>query len=106
MISTSGSNHPLPTGALFFERDGSVRLHMSSDIDEKEEKSIMMASDFFQYALQREDWLSEFLDEKYTKSPTYLTKPRSKKKRFTKHDLRVIPGGLSSGSHLDNTDIN
>ena len=57
----SGSNHPMPAGALFFEKDGTVRLHLSSYIEEKEEESITMAADFFQYALQREDWLKNIL---------------------------------------------
>ena len=95
-MSLTGSNEPPPSGAIFFQRDGKVRLHMSSDLDEEEEKSIMLASDFFQYSLQRKDWLAEFLNEQYSTSPSYLVKPRERK--FSKLDLRVIDGGLSSGS--------
>lgn len=82
----------MPAAALFFEKDGTVRLHLSSFIEENDEKSITMAADFFQYALQREDWLKMFLDQKYEKS---------KNKTFTKHDLRLIQGGLCSGSQIN-----
>ena len=88
----SGSNHPMPAGALFFEKDGTVRLHLSSYIEEKEEESITMAADFFQYALQREDWLKIYLGQQYDKN---------KKKPFGKQDLRLIHGGLYSGSQIN-----
>ncbi len=91
-IMSTGSNHPMPAGALFFERDGSVHLHLSSFIEEKDEESITMAADFFQYALQREDWLKIFLDQKY-QEPS--------KRPFSKADLRLIPGGLYSGSQVN-----
>jgi len=96
----SGSNHTIetPAAALFFEGDGSVKLHLSSCINEDEEKSIMFVADYFQYALQREDWLTTFLDEYYSEDKPVMTEA---KKPFSKDDLRLIHGGLSSGSNLN-----
>ena len=91
----SGSNHSLPTGALFFESDGSVHLHLSSEINTDDEQSITMAAAYFQYALQREDWLKVFLEEEYV----LTVWDKEEEIPFGRHSLRVIQGGLSSGSH-------
>jgi|LWDU01.1.fsa_nt_gi hypothetical protein len=90
-----------PTGALFFEDDGSVKLYLSSDIEESDRESITMASNFFQYALQQEDWLRVYLDTVFhsMESPTEFGR------KLVKSDLRLIKGGMiisTSGSKLDN----
>ena len=91
----SGSNYSRPTGALFFESDGSVHLHLTSEIDPADEQSITLAAAYFQYALQREDWLKIFLEEEYV----LTVWDTEKEVPFGRHSLRVIQGGLSSGSH-------
>lgn len=92
----SGSNNKFPVGALFFERDGSILLHLASDITEEEEQSITMASEFFQYALQRQEWLIEYLDEEYLDNHN---KKSELKKDTPELKLYLIEGGLSSGSN-------
>ena len=89
----SGSHDKFPSAALFFERDGSIILHLSSDISDEEEKSISLASEFFQYALQKQEWLLQFLDEEY------LEEDAAKEENLPPPKLYVIQGGLSSGSH-------
>ena len=96
----TGSNTETPAGALFFENDGSVHLHLSDNLTEEERESITLASDFFQYALTRDDWLREFADSIMIETrdmnleETAFGYPEEKIK-LTKNDLFVIRGGKS-----------
>jgi len=95
---TSGSNTEAPAGALFFENNGSVRLHVASTVTEEEREAIILASDFFQYALEREDWLKEFtdhiLDRGLEQSEDEVLFDRANKSvKLTKNDLFLIYGG-------------
>ena len=90
-----------PPGARFFEDDGSVKLYLSSDIEESDRESITLASNFFQYALQQEDWLRAYLDTVFHSMETQTEFGR----KLVKSDLRLIEGGVSiniSGTKLDN----
>jgi len=93
MIMT-GSDLSPPTGALFFEEDGTVQLHLAVNISDDDRASITLASDFFQYAIQQEDWTSFFLESVYCDLEEQMTP--LKKRALTKNDLRVIKGGLIS----------
>ena len=79
----------MPVGALVFEKSGDMRLLMLDNKNEDESASILLITDFFHYALNREDWMKEFADviTEKTKDP-FLT---------------LIHGGLSpvSGSQQD-----
>lgn len=89
----SGSNFSNSVGALFFEKDGAIVLHYSPDIDQAEEESLVMASSFFQYALQQQDWMMEFLS-----SELLAPVPVENLSKSPRAHLRIIHGGLSSGS--------
>lgn len=92
----SGSNNKFPVGALLFERDGGIVLHLASDVTEEEEQSITLAAEFFQYSLQRQEWMIEFLEEEYLDT---LTEKTESKKEKPELKLYLIEGGLSSGSN-------
>jgi len=85
----SKDSNDMPVGALIFEKSGDMRLLMMDDKNEDESASILLITDFFHYALNREDWMKEFADiiTESTKDP-FLT---------------LIHGGLGpiSGSQQD-----
>ena len=89
-MSTTGSSPP--TGALFFQEDGTVELHVSDVVSEEDKEAMHIATDFFHYAMQREDWLEEFF--KLT-LPNDDAEPEQVEdnKAFSKADLYVIKGG-------------
>jgi hypothetical protein len=94
----TGSNAEAPAGALLFENDGSVHLHLAEDITEEEREAIVLASDFFQYALHRDDWLREFADSimedtRDLELGEIVLDSRDEKIKLTKNDLFVIKGG-------------
>jgi hypothetical protein len=80
-----------PTGALFFQEDGTIHLHLSATASEQDREAMHMTTDYFQYAMQREDWLEEFFQ---TSASELEDMPRSTENHhFSKDDLRVIKGG-------------
>lgn len=81
----------LPVGALMFEKDGTMRLAVLDKDDEENISSILMLTDFFHYALAKEEWMAEFV--KFTMD---LTEAYTHEKE--KPHLRIIQGGLSSVS--------
>ena len=89
----SGSNFNNSVGAIFFEDDGGFVLHYSSEIDQVEQDSMIMASTFFQYALTRQDWMIEFLENEILPSEEKFEDIAN-----SIPSLRVIQGGLLSGS--------
>jgi hypothetical protein len=50
-----------------------------------------MTTDYFQYAMQREDWLEEFFQRSVPELEDATRPPE--KHHFSKDDLRVIKGG-------------
>ena len=93
-MSTTGSSPP--TGALFFQEDGTIQLHVSDVISEEDKEAMHIATDFFHYAMQREDWLEEFFQ--MTLPEDDETTQAEEKKVFSKSDLRVIKGGNWEGN--------
>ena len=51
----------IPQGAIIFQDDGTIELHLAEGITEEDKGAIVLASDFFQYAMQREDWWAIFM---------------------------------------------
>lgn len=50
----------LPIAALLFERNGEMSLVILDKTDPDEASSVRLVSQFFQYALSREDWMGEY----------------------------------------------
>ena len=93
-MTVSGSDaEDLPIDSLIFERDGSMRLLLLDNSEDSDVDSIILVSDYFQYALSRSDWMIDFInlslqDEEVL---THTHKPGTK----SIPHLRVIEGGLS-----------
>jgi len=94
-VILSGS-YDLPGAALVFEEDGSMRLLLMSSLSESDVTAITLVSDYFQYALSREDWMLEFVDNIVSESA--LDKIMSRSRPPTRPNLRVIKGGKSDTS--------
>ena len=88
-MPTTGSSPP--AGALFFQEDGTMHLHLSAAISEEDREAMHMTTDYFQYAMQREDWLEEFFQT--SASELEDTTRSTANHHFSKDDLRVIKGG-------------
>ena len=77
-------------GSMNFLKDGRVEVAIVEDdldIDPGDVPSLILTTEFFMYALDREDWMLEFMkavDKKLNKSGNNSTKAR----------LTVIEGGL------------
>jgi hypothetical protein len=88
-----------PIAALFFENDGSMRLLvMNSNEQPKEEiDNILLISDFFQYALSKDEWMKEFVNLAITEDSSVINEKN-------KPVLKLIHGGLSNmtGSNINN----
>jgi len=83
-----------PIGALFFENDGSMRLIITNHDEqtkhsEQEINSIIIVSEFFQYALSKDEWMKEFVDLSIFKNDLNVTKKYQPV-------LELIHGGLSN----------
>lgn len=50
-----------PVAALFFEKTGEIRLVITDEQHTNESEGILLITDFFHYALTREDWMKEFI---------------------------------------------
>lgn len=86
----SGSTD-IPLAALLFFKDGTMALS-APDCPEQEKSSLLITSDFFSYALTRDDWMSAFIESiKKEHTLSLEQKPR----------LRVIQGGLSGSVDLN-----
>jgi hypothetical protein len=87
----SNKEEDLPIGMLIFKKDGSMSLAVTEDKDPIDLSSILMLVDFFEYALQKKEWMNMFADH-IEKLGIELIKDKRPK-------LRLIKGGLeSSGS--------
>lgn len=84
----SGSIEELPIGAIFFEKDGTLRLMMIDKTDSEDATSVKLINDYFQYALEKNEWLTEFVE-------TSILAARNLEAFKTPH-LTLIHGGLSS----------
>ena len=91
--TTSGSvlsNNPI-VGSMHFMKNGDVSLSLpdKDDIVSVQDKSaLLITSEFLMYALERDDWMLEFLNS-MNKSLKDLEKQNLRGK------FRVIEGGLS-----------
>ena len=92
---TSGS-HDSPVAAILFEEDGSMNLSFTPNMSKTDFETITMMTDYFQYALSREDWLLSFVDEalKNNSSDDIDVHIES----TMRSHLRVIEGGKSGTS--------
>ena len=79
----------LPVASLFFERDGSMKLIIMSDADEKDSSSILLVAEYFQYALSKPKWMNDFADS------IFVDKNEKKNRKKKVPYLRVIEGGKS-----------
>ena len=95
---TSGS-YDSPVGALLFEEDGTMSLSLTNTVKESDLETITLMTDYFQYALSREDWLLSFIDQILKTQP--IDESNKDLKTSMRSHLRVIEGGKSdtSGSH-------
>ena len=85
LMHTSGSKD-IPLAALLFFEDGSMALS-APDCPESEKSSLLLVSDFFAYALTRDDWMSLYIHN--IKQEHKQTLKRKIKK------FKVIQGGLT-----------
>ena len=94
MIASGSQN--IPVGALFFEEDGTMRLSVMSSLDEYDSATITLISDYFQYALAREDWMLSFVNQMLVDHPDASTAVNIK--QFSGSHLHVIDGGKNDAS--------
>jgi len=94
-VIVSGSQN-LPVGAILFEEDGSIQLSLMNSLDEEDTAAITLISDYFQYALSREDWMLSFVDQFLPEDP--INNSVTKLKSIRGSHLRVIEGGKSDTS--------
>ena len=92
-MTVTGSNIETAAGALFFNEDGSVELHVREDLNVEDRESIILASDFFQFALEHDDWLAEFIEKVIVDETTALSSSEEVSNRFGKNNLSLIYGG-------------
>jgi len=94
----SGS-HDSTVAALLFEEDGTMCLSLTNTAKESDLETITLMTDYFQYALSREDWLLSFIDQIIKTQP--VDESDKDLKTYMRSHLRVIEGGKSdtSGSH-------
>ena len=74
-----------PVAAMLFEKDGTMSLVIVDSSSEEETGSIRLVSNFFQYALQREDWMAEY-------AKVVIPDPPTKTKKSVRSHLRLIKG--------------
>ena len=93
-MAVSGSDiEDLPIGSLIFERDGSMRLLLLDSSENPDIDSIILVSDYFQYALSRSDWMTDFVNLSLQDEEVLFNEPTATMKSIP--HLRVIEGGLS-----------
>ena len=93
-MAVSGSDiKELPIGSLIFERDGSMRLLLLDSSEDPDVDSIMLVSEYFQYALSRSDWMTDFINLSLQDEEVLTNTHESTVKSIPY--LRVIEGGLS-----------
>lgn len=78
-----GSMHFMPSGELIIENEG------KNSLTEYDLASLVITQDFIVYALERDDWMVEFLK-------IMNTKMKEKKKEISGPKLFLIKGGLDS----------
>ena len=59
-IVSGSMGDALPLAALLFEKDGTMNLVIIDKSSEEDVGSVRLVSDYFQYALNREDWMNEY----------------------------------------------
>jgi|TARA_Y100000310_G_C20688159_1_gene820450 hypothetical protein len=92
-MTVSGSNIETAAGALFFNEDGSVELHVREDLNAEDRESIILASDFFQFALEHDDWLAEFIEKVVVDEDTIISSDEKVSNELEKSKLSLIYGG-------------
>ena len=91
-LKLSSDTSDLPLGALLFEKDGTMKLMLLDTEENSETDNIKLISDYFQYALENEEWMSEYID---------LAVEASEAESTNTPFLKVIQGGLSSLSETE-----
>ena len=86
----------MPAAAILFEKDGSMSLSIMDTFDEDDSATITLISDYFQYALSREDWMLSFVDNILIEDSHDISDEKFISFRGT--HLRVIEGGKSDTS--------
>ena len=84
----------LPVGVLFFEKDGDMRLMLVDDKNSQDAGIVLLVSEFFQYALSKDEWMKEFIQKSVESAGISKNKTR-------KPFLKLIHGGLSHFSGSD-----
>ena len=85
LVSGSASNL---VGSMHFLNDGELIIeNLDSGLDSYEEATLMMTQEFILYALNRDDWMGQFLFE--MQNNLKKEKKKSDRLKFT-----VIDGGL------------
>ena len=62
IIAAGRNKDDFPLGALFFEKEGNMKLVLLDKKDSDEVESVMLVADYFEYALARSDWMEEFVN--------------------------------------------
>jgi len=58
MSGSMGDNMPL--AALLFQKNGEMNLIILDKSSEEDTASVQLVSQYFQYALSRDDWMNEY----------------------------------------------
>jgi len=88
-FSGSFDKNDFPVALLSFERSGEMNLIILDEGDPIESSSILMLTNFFEFALSKDDWMSEYANSVKDMSTDLL-------KEKAKPNLRLIKGGLSN----------
>jgi len=81
----TGSIEEAPLAALLFFEDGTMKVACSGDGEDH--ASIMLVTDFFSYALSRDDWMENYV--------RMIKKDRNDIKKSTRNQFKVIQGGVT-----------
>ena len=84
----SGSTESIVSSMHFLDSGEIVIENFESEINSYDEATLMMSQEFIHYALNRDDWMKQFLLE--MQSNLEKEKKRSDRMKFT-----IIEGGLS-----------
>lgn len=87
-LNTSGSLDEI-LSSIHFMKSGQIKIENSLNLSSQDRdfSTLMMMQNFVTYALDRDDWIMEYLEE--------LNDHLEKKAKPSKIHLRVIDGGIT-----------
>ena len=102
MFKTHVSGSESIVGSMNFLQNGDISLDLSSKDDSVstyDKSMLLLTTEFLVYALERDDWMSEFL--LLTNKNLKELMANLPKHKARGHGLRVIEGGLSSKADIE-----